>query len=164
MALNQSVKGFRVFAKTVPAVTDVWCRQEQQTKRPREAGQASDSLQRGQTKPFGHRSSNRYSRHASSVANHFSSSKIVFGYLSGMPNTTCSGRWREVDSPYASTLPRGTPARRHDGSSRPQTGETLGVLPRALVPGSTFNRCCRTGMTKTLRTGRQRDSSLRTWY
>ena len=56
IARNHSVSGLRVFSKIVPAVTEVWCRHDRQTNRPREADQAAVSPQRGQTNPSGHRS------------------------------------------------------------------------------------------------------------
>ena len=48
-------------------------------KRPAPTAQLPDAPQRPQTKPSGHRSRVRYSRHASSVANRSSNSITVFG-------------------------------------------------------------------------------------
>jgi len=74
MALNQSVNGFLVSWKIVPAVTETWNRQLAQRYKCLDICHATWWPHRGQENPHGHRRSNRYWRHASSDEKRCSSS------------------------------------------------------------------------------------------
>jgi len=66
-ASNHVVRGVRVLSRIVPAVTDVWCRQLEHTKRPRVCLQGSAATPHtGHLNPLGQRKLSRYAAQASS--------------------------------------------------------------------------------------------------
>jgi len=64
-ASNHVVSGVRVFSRIVPAVTDVWCRQVEHTRRPQLCLQGSAATAHaGHLNPLGQRRPSKYLAHA----------------------------------------------------------------------------------------------------
>src|ERR1039458_9269058 len=77
IARNHMIKGLRISWKTVPAVTEVWCRHRQHWNKVSRTTVAFVPPHLGHRKPSGHRICTRYFRHASSVENRTSNSATV---------------------------------------------------------------------------------------